>query len=146
MKRLCFLLLLLLILSCDKVEKSNVPYARVYFEVDLQFKDKELSGLLTQKVFSTDDARNDGEMMGYAGILVAHGSYGYYAYDLCCPHEAQRNIKIAPTDIGTAICPECGTEYDTATYGSGRPLSGPSKHALVRFNVSNAGQRLIIQY
>ncbi len=145
MKRFGFLLILLLVFSCDKTEMSNIPYARVYFEVDLQFKDKELSapGTLICKQFTT--ARNAGESTGYSGILVISGFDGHYAYDLCCPHEAKRNIKVAPTDVGTAVCPECSTVYDISR-GSGHPASGPSKYALVRFQVSTVGQRLIIQY
>lgn len=145
MKRLSFLLLLLLVFSCDKMEKSNIPYAPVYLEVDLQFKDKELSSLLAYKTFTSIVGRNAGTMIGYSGILVVHGYDDYYAYDLCCPFEAQQNIRVEPTDVGSAKCPKCGTEYDMA-YGSGAPMSGPSKHALVRFDVSTAGQRLIVRY
>ncbi len=135
----------MLVFSCNKVEMSDIPYARVFFEVDLQFKDKELSapGTLICKTFT--QARNAGEATGYSGILVVSGFDGHYAYDLCCPFEAKRAIKVEPTDVGTAVCPECGTVYDISR-GSGHPTSGPSHFALVRFNVSPVGQRLIIQY
>lgn len=44
MKRIFFCLVVLLAMSCNKVNVSNIPYARVYLELDLTYKDKDLVG------------------------------------------------------------------------------------------------------
>ena len=139
MKRFLFSLLILLACSCSKFEESDIPYAPVYLEIDLRFGDKDLVGIYNHK--SITKARTAGEKTGYAGVLVVCGidSYGnttYFAFDLCCPHEAKRNITIEPNNTGTAICPECGTEYDIA-YGTGAPVKGVSKYPLRKYAVSS---------
>lgn len=143
MKRILFCLLALIVLSCTKVEQSDIPYANVYFKVDLRFTDKELKTLLAHKVFTT--ARNYGEAMGYSGILVVHGIGDiYYAYEQCCPYEAQRDIRIEVDETGMyGICPECGTKYEIGQ--GGYPVEGPSKYYLRTCNVYQSGDELIIQ-
>ena len=146
MKRILICLSILLMFSCSKTEKSNIPYAPVYFKVDLQFKDKDLIGALRYKEFTT--ARNYGEKVGFSGILVVCGydNSTYYAYDLCCPNEGQQNIKITPSDDGTARCLKCGIKFDIGS-GLGNVLEGSTTPMLLRsFNVTNKGQELIIQY
>lgn len=150
MKRFLSCLLILLACSCSKFEESDIPYARVYLEIDLRYNDKDLVGLYNHKSITTP--RTAGEMTGYAGVLVACGidSYGntaYFAFDLCCPHEAKRNIIIEPNNTGTATCPECGTEYDIAAYGgTGTPVKGISKYPLRRYAVSSksGGQEWVV--
>lgn len=150
MKRFLSCLLILLACSCSKFEESDIPYARVYLEIDLRYNDKDLVGLYNHK--SITAARTAGEMTGYAGVLVVCGidSYGnttYFAFDLCCPHEAKRNIIIEPNNTGTATCPECGTEYDIAAYGgTGTPTKGVSKYPLRRYAVSSkpGGQEWVV--
>lgn len=144
MKRIVCFLLLLCLVGCTKTEKSKVPYASVYFTVSLQYEDKELSGLLKTKSFTK--TRKEGERIGYSGIFVVHGADGqFYAFDLCCPHEAQSDIRVTPSDDGIATCPKCGTVYDIS-YGGGYPISGPSKQQLVRLDVIGSGQELIIRH
>ena len=115
MKRFLFCLLISLVCSCSKFEESDIPYAPVYLELDLRFGDKDLVGIYNHK--SITKARTAGEKTGFSGVLVVCGidNYGnatYYAFDLCCPHEAKKNIIIEADNAGKAICPECGTEYD----------------------------------
>lgn len=146
MKRFVICLVVLLAMSCHKLNVSSVPDVRVYFKVSLTGVDHDLVGSLKYKTFTTE--RNGGEVIGYSGLLVVcgHDNKTYYAYDLCCPHEVSPNIKIEPTDEGTAECPKCGTIYDTA-WGNGQPISGPSESVLKRYNVvsTNNGNTLIIQ-
>lgn len=142
MKRILSCLLLLLVLSCSKINESNVPYYRVYMELDLRYQDKDLVGLLNHKIYTTP--RNAGEAIGYAGIVVVSGFDGtYYAFDLCCPHEAEKSTKIVPDNTGYAKCPKCGTTYDIA-YGSGMPSNGPSEYPLRRYRITSKGQELIV--
>lgn len=142
MKRLLFCTFMLIALSCSKITESDIPYYRVYLALDLRYEDKDLVGLLNHKEITKP--RKAGEATGYSGLLVICGNDNkYYAFDLCCPHEAEKNIKISATDVGTAECPECGTAYDIS-YGTGAPIKGPSKFALRRYNVSAKGQELIV--
>lgn len=151
MKRIFFCLVVLLVMSCNKVNVSNIPYARVYLELDLQFKDKDLVGSLNFKEITNTAGQNYGTQLGYSGVLVVNGFSAttggtqYYAYDLCCPHEAEKNIKVKADNTGWAQCPECGTKYEIA-YGSGTPSDGPSEFALTKFNVTQRGSELLIQY
>lgn len=141
MKRFLFCLLILLAFSCSKIE-TNVPYAPVYLRLDLRYEDKDLVGSTKHKEFTT--GRKPGEAVGVSGILVVCGlDNNYYAFDLCCPHEANRNIRVVPDDLCQATCPKCGTVYSTG-YGVGNPSSGVSKYSLTRYNVTSNGQELII--
>ena len=86
---------------------------------------------------SITKARTAGEKTGFSGVLVVCGidNYGnatYYAFDLCCPHEAKKNIIIEADNAGKAICPECGTEYDIG-YGTGAPTKGVSQFPLRKY-------------
>lgn len=97
MKRFLFCLLISLVCSCSKIEESDIPYAPVYLELDLRFGDKDLVGIYNHK--SITKARTAGEKTGFSGVLVVcgidnYGNAAYYAFDLCCPHEAKKNIII----------------------------------------------------
>ena len=149
MKRFLSCLLVLVALSCSKFEESDIPYALVYLNIDLRYQDKDLVGLYNHK--SITKPRTAGEKTGYAGVLVvcgidASGKTTYYAYDLCCPHEAKRNIMIEADNAGKATCPECGTEFDIG-YGTGAPTKGVSKYPLRRYAVSStsaSGQEWVV--
>ena len=100
MKRFLFCLLISLVCSCSKFEESDIPYAPVYLELDLRFGDKDLVGIYNHK--SITKARTAGEKTGFSGVLVVcgidnYGNVAYYAFDLCCPHEAKKNIIIEVT-------------------------------------------------
>lgn len=144
MKRLLFCVVILLAMSCGKVNVSNLPYAHVHLTLDLRYQDKDLVGLLNFKEITTP--RNAGEYVGFGGVLVVCGyDDQYYAFDLCCPHEAKRSIKVEADNTGYATCPECGTQYEIG-YGSGTPSNGPSEFALTRFQVTRRGQELLVEY
>lgn len=135
MKRFLFCLLISLVCSCSKFEESDIPYAPVYLELDLRFGDKDLVGIYNHK--SITKARTAEEKTGFSGVLVVCGidNYGnatYYAFDLCCPHEAKKNIIIEADNAGKTICPECGTEYDIG-YGTGAPTKGVSQFPLRKY-------------
>lgn len=150
MKRIVLCLVVLLAMSCNKVDVSNIPYAPVYLELDLTFKDKDLVGSLNFKEITSANGQNYGTQLGYAGVLVvsgfdSNGNTKYYAYDLCCPHEAQRTVTVKADNTGWAKCPKCDTKYEIA-YGTGTPSEGPSEFALTRFDVIQQGNKLLIRY
>lgn len=137
----CIGLLVCLCFSCDKEEYSNIPYAPV--NLTLYAEDMmQLAGALSHLSFT--QPKYAGDQLGYGGILVVHGlDYGatpnYYAYDLACPVEAQRNTRIQPNDSGiTASCSRCGSVFNIAD--GGYPESG-TKLKLTRYPVTPIGNK-----
>lgn len=142
MKRFIFLSLILSIISCSKIVESSVPNAPVFFHLDLRFADKDLVGAYNYKTFTS--GRESGEAVGYGGLLIFCGVENqYYAFDLSCPHEASRTIRVEPNDIGQAKCPKCGTVFDL-TYGIGNPVEGIAETTLRRYSVTTSGQQLVV--
>ncbi|HBT84419.1 MAG TPA: hypothetical protein DEB12_00730 [Porphyromonadaceae bacterium] len=143
MKR-CLLLtiLFILFLSCeDNTPRLTIPYAPVNFTVDLNSYDYSLRESLSFKIFTETERRFDSDRFGYAGLLVVADVTGstIYAYDLCCPYEDNRNIKVEPTGDGKAICYECKSVFDImrghSGLGFGTPVSGPSEEPLQSYLV-----------
>lgn len=88
----------------------------------------------------------DYSFTGYGGILMVCDIAGTpRAYDLSCPVECQRNVRVMiDYQSNLAQCPECGSTYDVfVLQGSGAlagaPVSGPalsSGYGLRRYSVS----------
>ncbi|MDR1739024.1 MAG: hypothetical protein LBR66_09470 [Candidatus Symbiothrix sp.] len=113
-------------LSCDERYESPIPDAPVNLSLDLRYEDSHLVALLAYKTFTQGRLAN--ETTGFGGVLVvngagANGLINLYAYDLACPVETDRTIRIVPNETGTAVCPKCGAKYDIA-YGTGVAQSG----------------------
>jgi len=92
--------------------------------------DKLITGVKSAKSFNSERG-GAYSLPGYSGLLVINtGSTftptPYAAFDLCCPNEGIKNIRIIPTDDGTAMCPECKSTFDILN-GSGMALSGQAK-------------------
>jgi hypothetical protein len=141
-KILAVMLFSCLAFSCDEETYSPIPYARVNIALDLNFEDHELNAMLAWKTFAEND-RYAKDRIGFGGILVVNGIgnnpiANLYAYDLACPVEVNRNVKIKPDETGlTAICAKCGAVYSIAN-GYGNPESG-TKLSLRSYPVSPTG-------
>ncbi len=149
MKRIVFIgLFLCFFLSCTREEFSQIPYAPVRLDIDLNFEDKILIAETGYKTFVTPRTEAERGMLGYGGLIVCHGllensnSYNLWAFDLACPVEAQKNIRIVPDDpknSGAAIhakCPTCGAVFEITA--GGVAVSG-SKYNLTRYSISSLG-------
>lgn len=152
MKRLVLgLILLLATATCDTVYKTNIPYAPVYLELDLAFRDKDLMPIPAHKVFTHKNVYTASERAGFAGVLVYHGLDGagndaFYAYEICCPHEFQQDVVVEVDESNIyAKCHTCGTKYQLM-YGIGNPEGGPSKFSLQRYNVFRQDTELTIRH
>lgn len=138
-------LLVGLSLSCEDEIYSRIPNVPVRLEVDLDFEDSALKAALAYKTYTQPQGM---DVLGYGGILVINGfgsnTINLYAYDLSCPVEALRNIKIKPDKNGlTAVCDKCGAVFDIAS-GNGKPESG-TKHYLKSYRTSpSSNNRYII--
>lgn len=143
MKRIAavFLLILLIVTSCgDETPRQTVPFAQVNFRVDLISYDSELKNPDRYKIFTEEQRRLDTDYFGYGGVLVVSGPSGdLHAFDLCCPHEDNRQVVVVPDYegsgyIGKVKCPSCGSVFVTM-FGLGSVESGPSMEPLQRYNV-----------
>lgn len=134
-----FFILLLSVVSCvDEVSHFTVPYSRVFFQIDVNGLDSDLT-FFGHKTFT--QGRTVGEQAGYGGLLVFRTTEGnIFAYDLCCSYEDNREIKVKPTDNGKAVCPKCGSVFVTM-YGLGTAESGPSDESLQRYTVRKNSNR-----
>ncbi len=123
----------------DELPRQTIPYAPVNIQIDLNGLDHELRNPFAYKVFTEKDRRTDYERFGYSGVLVTSNATGtaLYAYDLCCPHEKKREVRVFPEDNGTATCPTCGTVFVTQ-YGLGTRDKGPSTQPLQCYRVISA--------
>jgi len=112
--------------SCEEEIYSSIPNYPVNITLDLDFGDNELVAALATK--SITQPRKGTDKLGYGGILVINGLslngdiVNLYAYDLTCPVEVDRNIKIIPDEVGKARCPHCKAVYDISS-GYGIPES-----------------------
>ncbi|NLX66623.1 MAG: Rieske 2Fe-2S domain-containing protein [Bacteroidales bacterium] len=136
-----FLIFLLMALSCGEEEsRQTVPYAPVNFRVDPNGVDYILRNNLSYKIFTENEAHTTTDRFGYAGVLVVTDANGaLYAFDLCCPHEENRNVTVSPEYEGNGYggkvkCSACGSVYVTM-FGLGNVESGPSAESLQRYNV-----------
>jgi len=120
----------------DETDRSTIPFAPVNFTVDLLGYDHILNNALSYKVFTEKDRRVDSDRFGFAGLLVVADATGntLFAYDLCCPYEDSKSIKVLPGDEGKVKCPSCGSVFATM-YGQGNVVSGPASQSLQRYRV-----------
>jgi nitrite reductase/ring-hydroxylating ferredoxin subunit len=151
--RIIACLLFITISSCDKTYVSNIPNYPVFLELDLRFEDRDLVPIQAYKIFTSQNINQAVERTGYGGVLVYHGlnnmgSDSYYAFDISCPHEANRSVVVAVDDAGIyAICPKCGSKYELLN-GIGNPVSGPSQqegYYLKPYIVSASSDRIIVR-
>jgi len=118
--------------SCtQEMPDLTIPYGTVNFKIDL----------MTDKIDYFDYAvfespRRAGEYVGYAGLLIFMNQEGQiFAYDLCCPKERSKTVKVIPNSRGEAVCPVCGSVYNIWT-GFGNIVSGPLTLTLQKYKVS----------
>lgn len=127
----CSVIASLALFSCAKEQTHiTIPYAPVYFKIDV-VSDK--IGFFDYAVF--EKPRLMGEFTGYSGLLIFRNQDGtIFAYDLCCPHEKNKDVKVEANNVGEAICPVCGSKYDIWT-GLGNVKSGQARQPLQTYRV-----------
>ncbi|MDD2247347.1 MAG: hypothetical protein PHI70_06350 [Proteiniphilum sp.] len=144
MKRvvLAIMLIIMALSSCvDEAPRHSIPFAPVNFRIDLNSYDIALKNAMSYKIFSEKDRRFASDRFGFSGILAVTDATGasIYAYDLCCPYEDNKTIRVEPgydpTGYnGKACCPSCGSIF-VLMYGLGSVESGPAKEPLQRYTV-----------
>lgn len=135
-KYLLFIVAFLSAFSCAKEEPLyTVPYAPVYFRVDINGLDSDLT-YFTHKSYLT--GRTIGEQVGFGGLLVFRDNEGkVFAFDLSCPNERLKDVRVVPADNGEAVCPKCKKKYVFWT-GTGHEAQGGAP--LQRYRVLGSTQ------
>ena len=121
-----FIIIIVLLLSCEEqISHNNIPDSPVSFNLMINSIDNILKNGLAYKTFTENDRRLDSDRFGYGGLLVVTDNTGnsIYAYDLACPYEGKRNIKVVPGDVGKVNCNDCGSVFITI-YGDNIPGRG----------------------
>jgi hypothetical protein len=129
--------------GCNDNYVSSIPDYPVNLKLNLTttyptFKNSYNQYLLFEKrVLETD-------RIGYGGIMVYTGFDGtYYAWDMACPYEADKDIKVHPNELGQAICDSCKSVFELG-FGVGNPSSGPAKEVLKKYKTSLSGDVLYV--
>ena len=137
--------------GCYDNVQSSIPDLPVSLQLNLTttyptFKNSSNQYLLFEKRYLETDR------IGYGGILVCTGvaldDYGnstYFAFDMACPYEADKDVKVYPDEnsLGKVVCEKCGSVFDVG-YGFGNPLSGPAKETLKKYRTTISGDYLIV--
>ena len=129
--------------GCDDNYVSSIPSYPVSLQLNLTstyptFKNSTNQFLLFEKRV------NETDRIGYGGILVCtgislddSGNTIYYAFDMACPYEAKKDVRVYPVKdgLGEVKCEKCGSVYNVG-YGFGDPASGPATEILKRYKTS----------
>lgn len=136
-----FTILLVLLTSCESNLNpiSPVPDAPVNVSINIMRDAPALDIPGNSYVITRPLLQN--QYIGYSGIVIVHGLDGtFYAFDLCCPHEHSRDIRVGCSMI-LATCPSCGSTFDIG-FGTAMPTTGPSQYPLRRYTVTQSGYNL----
>jgi nitrite reductase/ring-hydroxylating ferredoxin subunit len=120
--------------ACSDNFNSSIPDYAVYIERNINLEALDLRTIGGYKTYTTIEEY--GDAIGYGGVMVIYGfNENYYAFDMACPYEINRGIRVRPNSAGTAVCDSCGSVFSIG-YGSGNRLSGPAKEGLKRYHIS----------
>lgn len=136
-----------LIWSCSQAEQNRIPYApvRIVFTTESQWQlygtpsASDVAKFIKAESIPTGFPYTAMTETGFGGVLLVCDVMGdYKAFDIACPVEAKRNVRIQfeDSDINPR-CPVCGSSFDVLS-GIGIPLSGPAKdlaYPLQRYRV-----------
>jgi len=139
--------LIVFFVTCTKEYTNPIPSLRVFIEVDLAFRDKELVSFTGHKIFTPKNTVHGKEFVGYGGVLVTHTIFDEYkAFDLACPNEVRSNAIVEIDDEYNAVCKVCGSKYEVImNYGSGVCIAGPSKYPLRYYRTEVRGKTVIVR-
>ncbi len=124
------LMVLFLVLSCDKETGRVIPFVRVGFTINLNIVN-ELTVVGNSVYFPA---------AGYGGVIIYCEAPGYYyAFDAACTHEISPSCVLKNEGI-LATCPCCGSQF-ILTLGA-YPSKGPASFPLQSYQVSVSGNTL----
>lgn len=128
------------LVACDeRGEVPITPLAPVSLEVNIQATPYRAL-LVPASIVLIEERPYDLASVGFAGLALVHGldSDVFYAYDLSCPVENQRTVKVRIDGLELR-CERCGSVYD-ALGGSGAVLRGVGHKPLRRYRAIYDGR------
>lgn len=124
LKYFIFFVIILVTLSCDKEQDSQIPDVPFSFTINLNIaNDLTIPG---NSMFFPG--------MGFGGVIVYCELPGtYYAFDATCTYEISQNCKIENEGaLGTCSC--CDSQF--ILIGGAYPVQGPAAAPLKVYNIS----------
>lgn len=137
-------ILLLLCFGCESEYFSRIPNSTVVWECDINLTDIKLNPIYGYQTYTSTSIV--GRALGYGGLLVFHGNDAFYAYDLACPYEVSRTVRVSVFNTLQAKCEKCQSVFSIYD-GTGAPVSGPAQkegYYLRRYTVSQSSNILHI--
>lgn len=146
------------LISCNSVDDDRIPVYPVYlqFATQADWEVHGVSGACTYKRYIKSEKVPSNfpftalTETGLGGILLVSDIHGTpYAYDLACPVECRKDVRIiVDEELQKARCPKCGSIFDIYT-NYGYPVGGDASihdYALQRYYVGPGaqGQYMII--
>lgn len=136
--------------GCDDNYVSSIPSYPVSLQLHLTSTYPTFKNSIHQFLLF-ENGVNATDMIGYGGILVFSGidpdsgNTIYYAFDMACPYEAKRDVRVYPVKdgLGQVKCEKCGSVYNVL-YGVGWPDSGPATEKLRSYKTSLSNDVLFI--
>lgn len=142
--------------SCHHLNDDRIPVCPVHvgFTTVGDWNVSGIGGALEYKRFIKEEQVPSNyhytalSATGFGGILLVGDVTGKpIAYDLSCPVECKRDIRIFinTTDM-VGECPKCHSTYDIFSLG-GHPLSGPAAndgYGLRRYNVGSTSSEYML--
>jgi len=120
----------------DANTSSVVPSYSVYIYQNINLYAVALRAIGGYKTYTVVNTSQGVSAIGYGGVLIFYGyDENYYAFDMACPHEVSRTVRVIPNDEGQAVCNTCGSVFNIG-YGSGTCISGPATEGLRKFKVT----------
>lgn len=121
-------------LTCEKGEELDFPYVAVDLQLNIATDLFNLS-INNPVIFSN---------VGVGGILICKGiDGGYFAFDLACTYEIQKDIVCTikqSSDVIIFSCPCCGSKFTIDPTGIAYPGDTDSaRHILFSYTTSTDG-------
>lgn len=123
MKRVLILLLIVLTIGCDK-DSDNIKYNPCVVDYTLDSSQKRALFEISNSIIILESDKNSSQKRaGCNGLLVANPFGKIVAFDLACPVEGSKDIKLQVESNSLVVtCPVCNSKYDVG-FG-GEALSG----------------------
>ncbi|MBO5749081.1 MAG: hypothetical protein J6R48_08760 [Muribaculaceae bacterium] len=153
-KTILLICIVVLTTGCETIDNRRIPALSVNIRLDNTglWNTYGVGGFGIYRYFirETREPHNfpftEATYTGYGGVLLIGGMDPVtaetnvpLAYDLACPVECKRDIRVVIDDSNLdAVCPMCGSRYDVISAGgapiAGEALTGEVKYRLQPYN------------
>lgn len=154
-KAFCLFFAALIFSGCESVDSNRIPAYNVHLDLSDPgiWNTYGVSGQGQARIFNKETGEPAGffysetTYTGYGGILLVYGIDGPAAYDLACPVEISKDVRLSfDQNSLEAVCKKCGSRYNVFDAG-GAAVYGKAvemKYGLQRFSVVPSGLGYII--